>query len=185
MKQSESLVKPNENTQGESVNENYDDQLSLKVRVTSVIKPWKRNLIAKSQRSKKSNKKHKTHKTLKNNKIKKPKIKSEEKEGETEKGFQKVKAEKSNKIAHTTNGNRSHYKIMQVNSSNANFCSKLPELEAMINNNKSDIIVISEANAEIKDKDKMEERQKAFPQFNFEDKEIENNDKARCTIMRD
>ena len=60
----------------------------------------------------------------------------------------KVEAGARNKNLHV-NGNRSHYKILQLNGSNADFCSKLTELQTTINTCKSEIIIISEANAEV------------------------------------
>ena len=49
----------------------------------------------------------------------------------------------------------------------------------MINDHKSDIILISEANADVEDADKMTARAKMFPDFDFEDKLVLGNKKAR------
>ena len=84
---------------------------------------------------------------------------------------------------HSTNGNVNHYKIMQINSSNSDFKTKIPELTAMIHENKSDIIVISKANSETNDPERMTLREKSFPNFNFEDKLVNGETKARCCIM--
>ena len=53
----------------------------------------------------------------------------------------------------------------------------------MVNTNKSEIILISESNAEINDKKKMDLRNKEFPNYKFEDKLVTGNEKARSTIM--
>merc|ERR1711954_227857 len=90
------------------------------------------------------NKKFKKPKTQKNYKIKKPKIKCHTKDC-IENNANKFKARNSNKIAHVTFGNKtkSHYKIIQINTSNADFCTKLHELKSTINSNMSEIIIIS------------------------------------------
>ena len=53
-----------------------------------------------------------------------------------------------NKVMHTLQGNKKHYKILQLNSSNADFNSKLHELRSTINFNEADIVIISESNFE-------------------------------------
>ena len=68
-----------------------------------------------------------------------------------------------NKTAHTTNGNTMHYKVMQVNSSNCDFNSKLNELRSMIDQHKSEILLISEANTDVDDKDKWMKELKRSP----------------------
>ena len=88
-----------------------------------------------------------------------------------------------NKVAHTTNGNVTHYKILQINSSNCDFNKKLVELRAMINEHKSDIVLISEANADVEDSVKMTARAKMFPDFHIEDKLVTGNKRARCSVM--
>ena len=76
-----------------------------------------------------------------------------------------------------------HYKVLQINGSNADFGTKLTELQTTINSNKSEIVIISEANSEVDDPEQMEARRKAFPSFSFEDKTVTGNPKARCTVM--
>ena len=84
-----------------------------------------------------------------------------------ENNAEKAEAEKRNRNLHTLNGNRTHYKILQINSSNADFNSKLIELEDTINENKSEIILISESNADVGDQKKMLERSKKFANYNL------------------
>ena len=91
--------------------------------------------------------------------------------------------QENNKFQHYKNGNRSHYKFLQINGSNADFTTKLEELKEMVNTNKSEIILISESNAETNDKKKMDLRNKEFPNYKFEDKLVTGNEKARSTIM--
>ena len=45
------------------------------------------------------------------------------------------------------------------------------------------IVVLSKTNVEFKDANKLEEINKAFPDFVFENKEIDGNDKSPCSIM--
>ena len=172
-----------DNTKIESKTEDKTKNCNWELAVSKSLLIWKESERKKKTKNKKSHKKLKTTKPQKNHKKIKSKNKNEDELDSTEEGFKKIKANNNNKEAHSLNGNRSHYKIMQLNGSNANFCSKLPELECMINNFKSDVIIISEANAEITDEKKMEERSKAFPEYKFEDKQVTNNDRARCTIM--
>ena len=85
--------------------------------------------------------------------------------------------------AHKLNGNRSHYKILQINGSNADFNTKLIELKDTINENQSEVILISESNADVSNDLKMLQRSKEFPDYKFEDKLVDGNKFARNTVM--
>ena len=74
-------------------------------------------------------------------------------------------------------------KIIQLNTSNADWDSKSVELLTTIDENKADICIISEANAEIYKTDKMTNRLRIFKNFNIEDKAICNQQKARVSIV--
>ena len=89
-----------------------------------------------------------------------------ETEGNREDNAEKANNKKRNKTQHTLNGNISHYKILQINGSNADFSSKITELQTTINTSKSYIIIISESNSEVEDSKLMEERNKAFENYN-------------------
>ena len=103
----------------------------------------------KDKKTIKDKKDKKKYKTLKSKKI-------EQDRDNTECNVDVVNQRKLNKTSHTKNGNKQmHYKILQINSSNANFCSKLRELKVTININMAQIIIISESNAEIDDNEKM------------------------------
>ena len=65
----------------------------------------------------------------------------------------------------------------------SNFNSKLPELRSTVDTNNSDIVIVSEANFDLDDQDKYDEREKIFPDYNFIDKEVTGNRKARLTLM--
>ena len=71
--------------------------------------------------------------------------------------FELIMAQSHNKMMHIINGNMSvltsKVNLIQLNSSNANFCSKLDELAATIREQKAEIVIISESNME-KDNDK-------------------------------
>lgn len=88
-------------------------------------------------------------------------------------------------MAHLTYGNRnkSHYKVLKINSSNVDFCSKLHKLQSTINSNLSEIIIISESTPEITNPVKMDKRKNFFKEINFEDKIIPGFDRSRLTIM--
>merc|ERR1711954_552990 len=102
---------------------------------------------------------------------------------ECENNADEANKKQRNKKQHIENGNISHYKILQVNGSHADFCTKITELQTTINTNKSDIIIISESNMEVENEKLIEERAKAFENYNFEDKLVDGNPKARCTLM--
>ena len=86
---------------------------------------------------------------------------------------------------HTKNGNRTDnkYRILQLNTSNCEFNSKLVELRATIDDKSADIIIVSESNSEVDDNIKMDDWQKAFPEYKFVDKLVPNNKRARCSLM--
>merc|ERR1712081_3216 len=104
-----------------------------------------------------------------------------------ENSYSKAKQSGNNKKAHSKNGNpeilKDDIKIIQINASNANFTTKIEELQVTIDKTKADIVIISEANVEVKNKDKMTERESKFTEFNIVDKTIGNNDKARVSMM--
>ena len=105
---------------------------------------------------------------------------------DTENNHDKVKAKENNKNLHTKNGNRkviNHYKIVQINGSNACFNTNIHELRITINENQSQIVVISEANVDVDNEDKIKERDDKFADFKFEDKLVKNHNKARICIM--
>ena len=79
--------------------------------------------------------------------------------------------------------NISHCEVLHVNASNSDFCTKIPELTATINDNMSNTVLISKANVEVDEPKKMEERAKAFPEYHFEDKLVTGKRKARCSVM--
>ena len=85
---------------------------------------------------------------------------------------------------HTKNGNKviNKYRILQLNTSNCDFNTKLVELRATIDDKDADIIIISESNSEVEDTEKINDRQKAFPEYKFLDKLVPNNKKARCAL---
>merc|ERR1711954_226937 len=60
---------------------------------------------------------------------------------------------------------------------------KVEELQVIIDKTKADVVIVSEANMEIKDKDKITERESKFTEYNILDKIIGNNDKARVSMM--
>ena len=139
-------------------------------------KPWKNY----TKRKKKTNKINKTNK--KTNKIE-SKHKENISKDKGEDNDKKAETNNINKSQHIINGNRSHYNFLQLNGSNANFMTKSEELKEMIYNNKSEIMIISEYNAEVHNINKMQDRQKEFGNFNFEDKLVDGNNKGRNTIM--
>ena len=70
----------------------------------------------------------------------------------SDESIEKNKWNQNNKTAHTTNGNRNaykHKKFLQLNSSNLDFWTKSIILRATIDQNKSDVVFISDANSEI------------------------------------
>merc|ERR1711954_578915 len=105
----------------------------------------------------------------------------------TEYSYNKVRQSRNNKETHSINGNpkilKDDIKIIQVNASNANFTTKVEELQVIIDKTKADIVIVSEANMEIKNKDKITERESKFTEFKIEDKIIGDNSKARLTMM--
>ena len=88
---------------------------------------------------------------------------------------------------HALNGNPDtltrQINIIQINSLNSNFCTKLGKLAVTIHENKADLVIISESNMEVTDLEKMLEREIKLPEFNFEDKLILPNTKARVTMI--
>ena len=93
----------------------------------------------------------------------------------------------NNKKTHAINGNpeilNKQINIIQINSSNANFNSKLEELVVTMERQKADVCVISESNMEHSNPVKMTERKSKFPQYNIVDKIISNHDKARVSVL--
>ena len=87
---------------------------------------------------------------------------------ELEHNASETKALNHNKLMHALEGNKKHYKILQINSSNADFNSKLHELRATVNDNEADIVIVSESNFECGDDEKTDTRQSHFPDFSFE-----------------
>ena len=105
---------------------------------------------------------------------------------DTDDNHDKVKAKENNKNLPAENGNKkviNHYKVLQINGSHACFNTKIQELRTTINENQSQIVVLSEANVDKNDEKKMKEREDKFTDFNFEDKMVKNHDKARICIM--
>ena len=70
-------------------------------------------------------------------------------------------------------GNKSMYRIMKLNASNSDFITKIPELRATIDSNNTEIVIISESNAEVDNPERSLTRSKAFPDFKFEDKKYQ------------
>ena len=77
----------------------------------------------------------------------------------------------------------SHIKVLQLNSSNADFETKSLELRTTVNYNKSDVVLISESNMDTKSQEKLDNRAKDFPDYKFMDKTIDGHSKARMTVM--
>ena len=97
-----------------------------------------------------------------------------------------TEAKKINKIQHSLNGNTQSdddINILQINTSNADCCSKIHELRSKFNANEAHMIIISEANSEVQDQAKYYKRARFFPDFQFEDKAIAPHAKARLTVM--
>ena len=96
-----------------------------------------------------------------------------------ESNYAKSKQKVNNKETHTINGNpeilNKQINIIQINSSNANFNSKLEELVVTMERQKADVCVISESNMEHSNPVKMTERKSKFPQYNIVDKIISNH----------
>merc|ERR1711954_398742 len=81
-----------------------------------------------------------------------------------------------NKNMHNTNGNnevlRDDIQVIEVNASNANFTTKIEELQVIVDKTKADIAIISKANTEVKNDIKMTERESKFTAYNIIDKVI-------------
>ena len=92
-----------------------------------------------------------------------------------------------NKRNHTINGNNDilskNLNLIQINSSNSNFISKLDELEITIERQHADIVIISEANMNTVNATEMAQRENKFPHYKFFDKTTDNNPVARLTVM--
>ena len=88
---------------------------------------------------------------------------------------------------HSINGNPEilsrQLNIIQINSSNSHFCTKIDELVVTIIENKADIIIISESNMEMDDPERILEREMKLPEYNFEDKLIAPFTKARVSMI--
>ena len=74
-------------------------------------------------------------------------------------------------------------KVLQLNTSNADWNTKRFELITTIVNNDPDICIISESNAEVKDPDRMQTRSNMFTNYNLEDKIVNYQTKARVSIV--
>ena len=72
---------------------------------------------------------------------------------------------------------------MQINTSSADFCTKIEELQHIVNENKSQFVLISEANIKVSNHENLDAKKSQFADFKFEDKVIDNNEKARVSVM--
>ena len=90
---------------------------------------------------------------------------------------------------HTINGNvpplNKKINIIQINTSNANFNTKLNELRLITERKRADVVIVSESNMETNNVLKINKRQNKFPNYTFIDKVTGNSDKARVTLMID
>ena len=88
---------------------------------------------------------------------------------------------------HILNGNpeilNRNLTVIQLNSSNSHFNTKLNELIVTTHEKKANVVIISEANMETNEPDKMEYRASKFPDYKIEDKVTANNPKARLTML--
>ena len=73
--------------------------------------------------------------------------------------------------------------IIQLNTSNSDWDTKKYELITTITNLDADITIVSESNAEINNNEKMETRNTMFSNYNLEDKVINNQNKARVSLI--
>ena len=73
--------------------------------------------------------------------------------------------------------------IVQLNTSNSDWDTKKHELISTITNLDADITIVSESNAETSNAEKMETRNNMFANYCLEDKVIQNQSKARVTII--
>ena len=85
-------------------------------------------------------------------------------ENKTHNSHAQNKSKNANKIMHIVNGNIKTT-ILQVNSSNTDWITKLNELLSTIHNNKANITIVSEANVEHKDTDKTITRNSTFKDY--------------------
>ena len=72
--------------------------------------------------------------------------------------------------------------ILQINSSNADFHTKRHELLAVIKDNDPDVTIISEANTELSNLQRTNERSILFKEYNLENKVINSQHKSRICI---
>ena len=89
----------------------------------------------------------------------------------------------SNPNANTNNKFVEKLNILQINTSNANWDTRQYELLTTLTNNDADISIISEANAQLNKPDKLINRNSVFKEYNIEDKIINNQQKARLSII--
>ena len=97
----------------------------------------------------------------------------------------KLKLQKTIKTA-CQNGNRktiNHYKIIQINASNSCFNTNPQKLKTTINENQSQRKILSKANVDLEDEEKLEEREDKFTEFNYKVKKVKDHPKARISII--
>ena len=130
---------------------------------TTINYAWKITIRNRKSKLLKKRKKKDSIPKVKQKIIKKKK--QEKENSEEENNYESIKAKNNNKEQHIKNGNRkniNHYKILQVNTSHANYNTKIQDLRLTINEQESQIVVISEANMNLDDSDNLEERRKTF-----------------------
>ena len=74
-------------------------------------------------------------------------------------------------------------KIMQLNTSNADWNTKNLELITLIETYDPDVCIVSESNAETNNADKMTIRKYVFSNYKIEDKVINSQNKARVSVI--
>ena len=107
----------------------------------------------------------------------------ETKPNTTQNSHDKTKADANNKTTHTKNGNINATKILQLNSSHADFHTKIHELISTIVTNDAAVTIVSEANIEHDDARKVEERKGIFKNYKIEEKTVNGQSKSRIAVI--